>query len=68
MKSPIGNSVPRMVKEIPVKSGLPTNKRNQGIEEVLDQCRDDSAECGANHHADRQINDVAAQDELLETG
>ena len=47
--------------------GLADDRRDQRRDQVLHERRDDRAECPADDHRHRQIDDVAAQNERLET-
>ncbi len=42
------------------------NGSDEWCEEVRHQCGDDRTECRADYHANRQVNDVSAQEKLLE--
>ena len=66
MKSPIRNWLPFTVKVIAEKSGCPTTRGDQRSEQVLDHRRDHGAERAADDDGDRQVDDVAAQEELTE--
>ncbi len=42
------------------------DQRDDGVEDSLDEARDDRRECGADDDGDGEVDHVAAKDELLE--